>query len=47
MFLQLGIYSIHEMTNGNFWIAVDGGEGMETSKEALEALIDRFFRENF
>ena len=43
----IGKYSITSLPNGKFWIETDGGEGMECSTVALEAVIALFYQENF
>lgn len=45
--IQIGRFTIDICRHGGFWISIDGGEGMQTSLEKLEALLDQFWDNEF
>jgi len=45
--ITVGKYIVVELENGNIWIQIGGGEGMETPKRKFEEMIDKFWRKEF
>lgn len=45
--LTVGEYTITHIVDGSYWISRDGGEGMQTTDEKFEKLIDEFYVREF
>ena len=45
--IEVGEYTIRELSDGSIWIKREDGEGMQVSLEIFEELIADFYKENF
>jgi hypothetical protein len=45
--LTLGPYTLRPLSPGKWWLARLDGEGMETTTEKLQALLDTFWQQEF
>ena len=45
--IMVGNYSITHQSDGNYWIGIRSGEGMQTTKAKLEKLIHNFYYDEF
>jgi len=42
-----GVYELSRIDDEKLWIGSEGGEGMECYSKDIEALIDKYYRDNF
>ena len=45
--ITIGNVTIREAINGRVWLERDSGEGMECKEDALLAVLEQFYVENF